>query len=265
VELIMFAFRFPFWCLLVFTILFAISCGPDQEAIVVTVENQVNVAVVATLTAVPTQTPYPTQTQYPTHTPYPTLTPFPTYTPYSTYTLEPSFTPTATFTPEPTATPTVSPIPTRAVTVESNDSTPPLGELRTQLLAEIDKTRTEVEQYSWIISVKLECNSVSGCTSSDLNVDCQATVNLFDSIANALVIDVVSSDPVIQNAYNNYLTAVDQFKEIAAPWTDGCREALAVGETHKVIGEPQSNTLRISIEEQSTNLLRQAILSLSDG
>jgi hypothetical protein len=255
----MFTRRITFLVLLMMTLAFIVGCGPSQDEL----DSQVNAAVAATLTAVPTYTPYATQTAYPTHTPYPTTTSFPTYTPYPTYTPEPSDTPTATFTPEPTATPTATLAPTRAENVNTGGTAALSGDLRTQLLTEIDKTRAEVEEYSYTITPKV--SQVFGENPRvDLNIDCQAIVYEYDNIADILVLDVASSDPVIQNAYNLYITAVNQFKEIAAPWTDGCRESLANGELYKEINLKYVFDVITAINAESTDLLRQAIKSLQN-
>lgn len=245
-------------CLLLFLVVgsFAAGCGPSLTDIAVTVENQVGLDVAATLTAVPSFTPYPTHTPYPTYTPYPAV---PTYTPYPTYTSVPTDVPTTTYTPEPSATATATFAPTRAESTNVVASAVPLVDLKTQLLSEIDKTRVEVEEYSWIISVK-----VGSVTNVNRNIDCLATVNKYDAIVDVLVLDVSSSEPVIQNAYNLYLTAVNQFKEIAAPWTDGCRAALANGQAYKEIGDKDAAETRMAIETGATNLLRQAFSSLNE-
>lgn len=250
--------------LFVVIILLLVSCGPGQEEIAVTVESQVNAALADALTAVPTATFYPTQTAYPTQTPYPTSTPYPTYTPYPTSTPYPTFTPTATFTPEPTATATAVPAPTQESAANNETVAVPSGDLKSQLLALIDNTRADVELYSWTISVKLDGNSFEGVTGTGLNIDCQATVHLFDSIANISTVGANVSDPVMQNAYNQYVAAVNNFVQVTTPWTDGCREALVNGETHKLIVQSYSNQMRVDIDEQATNLLRQAINSLSE-
>lgn len=257
------AYRVAYWFLFAFVSLLGVGCGPNQEAVAVTVENQVVAAVRGTLTAVPTYTPYPTQTAYPTHTPYPTATNNPTYTPYPTYTPVPSFTPTATFTPEPSATATVIPVLTRGESVSSGGAVAPSGDIRTQLLAEIDKTRTEIEEYSWIITPRVVF-SEGHVAGTNANIDCQAAVSSFDSITSILFLDVIAGDPEIQNAYNLYTTAVNQFDAIASPWLNSCRDSLANGQAFEEIGKFNSEDTRIKIEVEATNLLRQAFNILNE-
>jgi hypothetical protein len=136
------------------------------------------------------------------------------------------------------------------------------ADLRTQLLAEIDKTRAETEEYSRIITPRIIFSD--GRFGTDANIDCQAAVSSYNNITTISFLDLSAGDPELQNAYNLYITAVNQFDAIASPWLNSCRESLANGQAFEEIGKFNSEDTRIKIEAESTNLLRQAFNILNE-
>jgi len=224
-------------------LLITAGCGPNSEEVSVTVQSQVASIVRQTVESRATATPAST------YTPFPSLTPEATYTPYPTYTPQPTFTPQATYTPYPTVTftptaedtatavPTNTPVPQ---TVVQPTAVPPtidnLSALKTEFantLADIDLYRGSIIQQKAALYGRIEWRPVN----------CPENIAIHDRIVSTITLDVSQDIQVVQSAYATYLYAVNYFAEIMAPWNQGCQEAVANGDTTKVMDNFQRSLL----------------------
>jgi hypothetical protein len=96
-----------------------------------------------------------------------------------------------------------------------------------------------------------------GRTSTTGEVDCTIIVTNHDRIMSVIALDVSSSTPAVQNAHATALQGVQSFVDIATPWTDGCRQALAEGRSTNVIHYQQFAELWGKFAE-TDNLWNQA-------
>lgn len=221
-------------CLVI--LLFAGCAGNVENGIAAVTSETVAVQVTSrpTNTAEPAPTqplrPSPSTTAVP-----PTSTPAPT----STSTTTPLPTETSTATAEPTSTPTVAPTasqPPPAATVTN------AVDLRTALREQITTTMLEVGNYRAILRGEVRVVPNSGVFHE--SVDCVAVVESYDRMVGG--IDPAfseSDDPVVQIAYNVARAAIDQFITIAKPWTDGCRQSIAEGQSEKSMDKLQRDNV----------------------
>ena len=239
-----------------------VGCGPQPEELAATIESEVETAVLATVSFIPTHTPNPTYTPYPTQTSLPTHTPNATYTPLHTHTPLPSYTPlpTQTFTPIPTHTPTITPTNTPLPLPTLPPFTPtPSGGLALLLRNEIDQTLQDMGFFRATIS-----NFSGDWQSYRLDpIDCQENLLAYDRVTSKLNFDVIGSDTIIQNAYADYGIAIDQFVQLLGGWAEGCRQALADGETHREMGDGQRAEVWRNLDDIE-NILSHASNRLRD-
>lgn len=201
------------------------------------------VAVTATAVASATFEPTATSTPPPTATPTPipptaspTTPPTETPTPTPEPTATPTDTPTAT--PLPTETPTVAPAITPLPTPTSAPPTPAI-DTAAVLRGQLNDVLAELGNYYWIIREPF--NFYINPTAA---IDCNATVNSYERIVTLISVDVSGSAPAVQNAYATAMQGVEQFITAASPWTDSCRQALALGEDKNIMGNHQLDEMR---------------------
>lgn len=226
-----------------FVILFLAACGADPVEMEATVQQQVGIAVEETVRALPTGTAVHTATTYPTYTPQATFTPFSTYTPQATYT------PLATYTPFPSATPlpteTATPTPTETptvvfVTVAPVVSTaPPPQDTQAALLTQLD---TALYNFSLMAGEFISEGNPSSYT-ANVNINCQYFIGNRALVIAPYTLDVSQSDPIVQNAYNLYQTAIPQIATATQWVVDNCNESLANGQVMMNVAGSQVNSL----------------------
>ncbi|MCP5095098.1 MAG: hypothetical protein GY943_06070 [Chloroflexi bacterium] len=248
--------------------LLIIGCQPDPALIAATVEAEVEsivsetIAAIPPKTAAPTYTPLPTLTALPTYTPESTATNYPTYTPLPTYTPRPTATATATLTP--TAAPTATAVSQQPDNTGSAASAPPSNaDFKETLRAKIQQTLTNIDLYINLSVPTSSSGSPNNLTVTDNPTDCQALTNANNQIDNQLTLDESHPDPIVQNAYDVYRFAVNQYIAVTQNWTNDCQETLANGETHRMIGRNAFDAMRLGLMEP-INLLNQAVNSLAE-
>ncbi len=205
------------------------SCTGDPPAATVVMEEN---TAVPTLTAapLPTDTPPPTATTTPEPTPTFTPTALPP-SPAPTETPPPTDVPTST--PEPTMPPTVAPTVPPLPTPTSAPPTPAV-DTAAVLRQQIADVIAELGDYFWAIAKPfgLYINPTAA-------IDCHAIVNSHDRIVSTISVDVSGSNSTVQNAFATALQGVDLFEDVAGPWTESCRQALAMGSDTNIMGHQQ--------------------------
>ncbi len=256
--------------LLAIVLFINVSCQSVQsESINETAVAQIETSVSQTVTAVPTHTPYATYTPNATYTPFPTATSFPTYTPLPTLTSNPTYTPFPTNTVLPTETfaptslPTNTPAPSTAANPVSTPATSTEGsDPKSSLLTKIEQTLANIDSYQFMIKPR-EIPEFDFQRTKYFPADCQAVINLRNEIITPYPIAQPISDPILENAYNVYLFAINQFASVTQEWTDVCQSILVNGETHTFINDLTFGLIAQGILEP-INLLNQTANSLRE-
>lgn len=224
-----------FTCLL-FVSLMSSGCGQSETEQEATVESLVQVAVLETVAAIPTQTALPTQTAWSTYTPLPTYTPPPTQTPFLTPTASPSATDTLVPTELPvetasaTATPTSTPGTTTTTAVQPTVAT----NVTQQVLAALTSLIHDADTYRYAI---FRFNPNPYQPNPMLPSDCPLAIATHNHLANIVTIETASAAPEVQNGYAYYRSASTEILNMISPWTEACREAVAVGEEKEIIDQ----------------------------
>ena len=246
-----------------------IGCGPDEVAILSTVEHNVQAAVRQTVEAIPPATSYPTLTPYPTYTPQATYTPNATYTPLPTATAQwtytpypswtpipPTATPTQTATPQPTATATAAP----TLSATQAPASSPTGNAA-QVQEAIERLLFAITEYR--AAVLNNYYHITGPT----EVDCPRLVNAYNLVSQSAGIDVSGAEPLVQGAYAQYQTQHSRFIEVTAGWANGCQEAINAGETKKLIGPADLSIFAVTFteQEQILNPINDALRNYQNG
>lgn len=241
--------------------LFLTACGADPVEMEATVQQQVGIAVEETVRALPTETAVHTATAYPTYTPQATFTPFSTYTPQATYTPLATYTPFPSATPLPTETPTPTPTETPTVvfvTVAPAVSTaPPPQDTQAALLTQLD---TALYNFS-LMTGEFTPKGYANPYLRSVTINCQYFIGNRTLLIAPYTLDVSQSDPIVQNAYNSYQTAIPQIATVTQWLVDSCNESITNGQVVMSLANSQVNSI-LSNLSGSLSLLNQARDSL---
>lgn len=248
------------WFILCLFIL--VGCGPDDEAIAVTVAEEVAHALAATLTAEPVATAYPTATPYPPATAYPTATALPTHTPY------PTQGPYPTATAYPTDMPALEEVTvtvTAAAAVPSTTSvqspTPTVTSSESTVLQTLFDLRLAIQSFMGIIDEAFDADAP--------NMHCTALIQQYDTIMAYPTFDVSSAALEVQNAYTSYRAAINRVNGVGGIPREGngavgliehCRNFIN-NSTQENITESQLSLARLA-SNAAVDVISQAIRTL---
>ena len=205
------------------------GCGPNEEAIATTIEQQISQVVAETMAARPAATDQPTLTPQPTFTTQATYTTQPTLTPAATSTLLPTYTPAPTLTPLPTATPTPTVVPTHTPLPRPVATAQPSVNVAAALLQEINITIAQMESFRGIIPPT--CVQLGYLSNCNYAADCPSLVNQYDTITAPLILNVAQSSQEVQNAYAGYQSGLTIFADNLRDWIAQCRQSISAGTT----------------------------------
>ncbi|MBK8987982.1 MAG: hypothetical protein IPM39_18250 [Chloroflexi bacterium] len=240
------------------------ACGPGAADLALTVESQVAAAVQSTQAALPTPTAQSTFTPYPTYTPQATFTPYPTLTPYPTQTPLPTYTAVPTETAVPTAEPTATAV--SSATLPTNPAAPTAVNNTTsdreRLANSIAAVLRHIDSFTYELQPRCTSVSASGSCQADFKANCGSLVNAYDGVINGRPPGFAPTDPQLQGMYASFGAEIDKFAATNQGWADGCREALAAGQTQKEVPHPQFALLIPTITE-IINALNQLASQLS--
>lgn len=247
---------------LMLVILLLAACDNAPQAVTEATGQPTATAPAATATTAATVAPSPT-TVPPTATATPTEPPTATPTDEPTATVEPTATPSPSPEPPtatPTAAPSATPRPLPPATTVAATSAPAAD--AAILRQQISDAITALGHYRGSLGRGFR-NEGMGHVSTTGEVDCRVIVDNHDRILNVIALDVSGSTPTVQNAFATAQQGVASFAAIATAWTDGCRQALALGNATNVIHQQQFTELWNRFAEPD-NLWNQAYHMLDE-
>ena len=237
---------------LLLALLLLAACDNAPQAVTeATGQPAATVAPAATFAPSPTAAPA-TATLAPTEPP----TSAPTATDEPTSTVEPTATPSPSLEP-PTATPRPLP-PATTAAVATAAPAADAAILHQQIFDAIAAYGT----YRNALGAGFR-NEGMGHQSTTGDVDCRVIVDAHDRVLSVIALDVSGSSPVVQSAYAKAQEGVASFAATAAAWTDGCRQALALGNATNTIHQQQFTELWNKLAEPD-NLFTQAYHMLDE-